>query len=100
MAAVQHGCRSIVDVMRALGNPVRWRLFVHIATSREVPVADIVVGAAVSRAAMSYHLGVLRDAGLVQIRREGRRRYCRVRAEPGARLVAAARRLGDRRAGP
>jgi len=88
---------SVTDVMKALGDPVRWDLFIRIAARPEVGGAELGVGSAVSKPTMSYHLGVLRDAGLIQIRTEGRHRYYRVHRDYGARVVADARRSLARR---
>jgi DNA-binding transcriptional ArsR family regulator len=78
--------------MRALGDPVRWDIFVRIAVGGEVAGVELGDIAAVSKPTMSYHLGVLRDAGLIQLRVQGRRHYYRVCREYGAQVLAAARR--------
>jgi DNA-binding transcriptional ArsR family regulator len=46
------------------------------------PVGDLVDALAVSQPAVSKHLRVLRQAGLVDVRTDGSRRIYRVRAEP------------------
>ena len=48
----------------------------------ERPVGDLVVALDVSQPAVSKHLGVLRDAGLVEARVDAQRRLYRLRAEP------------------
>jgi DNA-binding transcriptional ArsR family regulator len=45
-------------------------------------VGDLVRELAVSQPAVSKHLRVLRDAGLVEVRSDAQRRLYRVRAEP------------------
>jgi len=45
-------------------------------------VNALVKGLALSQPAVSKHLRVLREAGLVEVRADGRRRVYRVRAEP------------------
>src|SRR6266496_1043146 len=48
----------------------------------ERPVGDLVDRLALSQPAVSKHLRVLRDAGLVDVRSDGQRRIYRVRTEP------------------
>jgi DNA-binding transcriptional ArsR family regulator len=48
----------------------------------ERPVHALVSGLSMSQPAVSKHLRVLRDAGLVAVRPDGRRRLYRVRPEP------------------
>jgi DNA-binding transcriptional ArsR family regulator len=60
-------------VYRAISEPTRRRIL-DLLADRERPVKDLVDRFSVSQPAMSQHLRVLRDAGLVRIRREGRMR--------------------------
>ena len=48
----------------------------------ERPVGDLVDALAISQPAVSKHLRVLRDAGLVEVRTDAQRRLYRVRPEP------------------
>ncbi len=48
----------------------------------ERPVGELVGALSLSQPAVSKHLKVLRDAGLVESRTEAQRRIYRVRAEP------------------
>ncbi len=48
----------------------------------ERPVSELVAETAMSQPAVSKHLRVLRDAGLVSVRTDAQRRIYRVRAEP------------------
>jgi DNA-binding transcriptional ArsR family regulator len=54
---------------------------------RERTVGELVAVARVSQPSVSEHLRVLREAGLVEERREGRFRYYRLRAEPLAEVM-------------
>ena len=68
------------DALRALAEPRRrdiLRLVWHEARS----VGDIASHFEVTRPAISQHLGVLKEAGLVSERREGTRRFYRARPE-------------------
>lgn len=67
-------------VFRALADPTRRAVFERLA-SGEASAGELGRGLGVSQPAISQHLGVLRDAGLVTPRREGRHRY--YRARPG-----------------
>jgi alkyl sulfatase BDS1-like metallo-beta-lactamase superfamily hydrolase len=54
----------------------------------EMSVSDLVLVARVSQPAVSQHLRVLREAGLVDERRGGRFRYYRLKAEPLAGVMS------------
>ena len=60
------------DLFRTLADPTRRGVFERIAREGELSVGDLVAGAGVSQPAVSQHLAVLRQAGLVSERREGR----------------------------
>ena len=68
-------------VFEALAEPNRRRILDFLA-QRERPVNDLVSLLRVSQPAVSKHLRVLRDAGLVEARVDAQRRVYRVRAEP------------------
>lgn len=59
--------------MDALGDPTRRAVFERLAT-RPMTVGEAAEGLPVSRPAVSQHLKVLKDAGLVRDRAEGTRR--------------------------
>ena len=59
-----------MHVLDALGNPVR-RAILHQLRAGPMAVGRIAAGLPVSRPAVSRHLRVLEDAGLVQARGEG-----------------------------
>ena len=61
------------DVLfRALGDPTRRALYERLARGGEHTVHALTTGAGVSQPAVSKHLAVLKAAGLVRDRREGR----------------------------
>ena len=64
-----------------LAEPNRRRIL-DLLCERERPVGDLVRALAVSQPAVSKHLRVLRDAGLVDVRVDAQRRLYRVRPEP------------------
>jgi DNA-binding transcriptional ArsR family regulator len=67
-------------VVRALAEPHR-REILRLVSDRELPAGRIASHFEVSGPAVSQHLRVLREAGLVTERREGTRRLYRARPE-------------------
>ena len=64
-----------------LAEPNRRRIL-DLLRDRERPVGDLVDALSVSQPAVSKHLKVLREAGLVQVRVDAQRRLYRIRPEP------------------
>ena len=74
--------------LKALAEPRR-REILRIVWSEELPATEIAASFTdVTRSAISQHLGVLRDAGLVVERREGTRRLYRSNHHEMAKLRA------------
>jgi DNA-binding transcriptional ArsR family regulator len=65
------------DRFAALADATRRRLIEQLATD-DCAVGELVAGLDISQAAVSQHLRVLRDAGLVTARKDGRHRYYRL----------------------
>jgi DNA-binding transcriptional ArsR family regulator len=68
------------DVFNAIAEPRRREILKLLAT-RERPVGDIVTELEMAQPSVSKHLRVLRDVGLVDIRRDGRQIFYRTNAE-------------------
>lgn len=68
------------DAFRAVADPTR-RAVLDLLAERERPVKDLVGRFPMTQPAMSQHLRVLRQAGLVLHRRVGREQYYRVQPE-------------------
>lgn len=64
----------------ALADPVRRALITRLAQG-EATVSELAEPFALTQQAISHHVGVLRRCGLVEQRREGTRRPCRLRAD-------------------
>jgi DNA-binding transcriptional ArsR family regulator len=64
-------------VFQALADPSRRAIFRSL-TRGEAPVKDLTARFDISQPAVSQHLATLKDAGLVNSRRDGRRVYYRV----------------------
>ena len=75
------------DALSALGDPTRRSIFERLA-GRPSAVVDLADALPVSRPAVSQHLKVLKEAGLVTDERAGTRRIYRVDPEGVAALRA------------
>jgi DNA-binding transcriptional ArsR family regulator len=68
------------EAIRAIAEPNRRRIL-QLVTAKELSAGDIASRFEITRPAVSQHLGVLREAGLVSERREGTRRLYSLRPE-------------------
>ena len=64
-------------IFRTLADPTRRALFERLCREGEQTVAALTAQAGVSQPAVSKHLGVLKQAGLVRDRHEGRQTHYR-----------------------
>jgi DNA-binding transcriptional ArsR family regulator len=71
---------SVEEALRAIAEPNRRRILT-LVSSNELSAGEIAAQFQITRPAVSQHLSVLREAGLVSERREGTRRLYRVRPE-------------------
>ena len=69
------------EIFRALAHPIRRAILEQLADGPE-PVSKLSEPHDVSLAAVSKHLHVLEDAGLVEIEKDGRVRRCHLEATP------------------
>jgi DNA-binding transcriptional ArsR family regulator len=84
------------SALKALAQPHRRRILTLVRAG-ELSVGEIAAHFEVSRPAVSQHLTVLREAGLVDERRNGTRRLYRARPEGLAELRAFLDRFWDER---
>jgi DNA-binding transcriptional ArsR family regulator len=75
----------VQDAIEAISHPGR-RALLQLVLDRELPVSELAARTGMSQPAASQHLKVLRDAGLVRPRVDGRRRLYRVDVEGLERL--------------
>lgn len=61
----------LAQMFKALGNPVRFRIMQHLAENRMCITGEIVAFTSLAQSTVSQHLGVLRDAGLIEGEIEG-----------------------------
>lgn len=90
---------TATTAFQALGDPRRLAI-VELLRDGERPVGELVDALDLSQPAVSKHLRVLKQAGLVEARAEAQRRLYRIRPEPLAELddwLAPYRRLWERR---
>ena len=74
-------------LFRALSDPTRRALFESLCQAGEQTVGALTVQAGVSQPAASKHLGLLKQAGLVSDRQEGRQNHYRAEVRALAPLV-------------
>jgi DNA-binding transcriptional ArsR family regulator len=84
------------DVFRAVADPTR-RAVLDLLAEGELAVKDLQPAFPISQPALSQHLRVLREAGLVSERRAGRLRIYRLEAEPLAGVRTWLERFWDER---
>ena len=68
---VAHPRNVTLDVFRALAHPIRMELIAHVAARGPICVCHLEDALPHSQPQISKHLAVLRQAGLLQSRREG-----------------------------
>ena len=72
---------AALDVLEVIAEPTRRRILDAVREG-ERSVNDLVQHVGMPQPGVSRHLKVLRDAGLVEVRRDAQRRLYRLRAEP------------------
>src|SRR6201985_3903230 len=63
------------ELFRTLGDPTRRAIFERLCREGEATVGSLTLQAGVSQPAVSKHLGILKHAGLVRDRHEGRQTH-------------------------
>lgn len=70
------------DVFEAIADPTRRRLIHLLAEAQELPLHELTAQFPIGRTAVSKHLAVLKEAGLVLDRKVGRETRFRLNAAP------------------
>jgi DNA-binding transcriptional ArsR family regulator len=86
---------AMLTTLQVLAEPRR-QAILDLLRDGELPVGELVGRLRMSQPAVSKHLRVLKDAGLVEVRADAQRRLYRIRPEPLAELddwLASYRRL-------
>ena len=81
-------------VFRSLSDPTRRAIFEKLCLDGEQTVVALTENAGISQPAVSKHLGVLRKAGLVAGRVDGRQTHYAAQREALAPLIDWTRRMG------
>ena len=68
------------DVFQAIADPQR-RAIISLIAEKELTVNDIAEHFTISRPAVSKHLKILEECGLVTVTQKGRERYCQLQVE-------------------
>ncbi|HXB45170.1 MAG TPA: metalloregulator ArsR/SmtB family transcription factor [Puia sp.] len=68
------------DVFQAIADPTR-RKIIHMIAQQSLNLNSVAENFQVSRPAISRHIKILTQCGLIQIREQGRERYCESRLE-------------------
>lgn len=63
-------------IFHAISDPTR-RQIIDLLADKTMPVNDVAERFEISRPAVSKHIKILNECGLVVIKKEGRKRYCR-----------------------
>jgi len=71
-------------VFTALGDEHRQRILIMFERDEELTITDLAAASTLSRTALSYHLRILRDAGLLKAEKRGKSVYLR----PDKKLIA------------
>lgn len=69
------------DVFSAVAAPNR-RAMIALLAQREMPVSELAASFEMTLSAVSQNLSVLKEAGLVSSRRDGRQQFYRLNPEP------------------
>jgi DNA-binding transcriptional ArsR family regulator len=70
---------ELIDVLRALGDPIRLAMVRRLADGEPRPKAEVMQGFEVQKSTVSHHFKTLREAGLLQWTVEGRTHQARLR---------------------
>ena len=68
------------DVFQAIADPNR-RAIIGLLATQKLTVNAVAEYFPISRPAVSRHIKILKECGLVVVRRQGRERYCEVRLD-------------------
>ncbi|HET7521375.1 MAG TPA: metalloregulator ArsR/SmtB family transcription factor [Candidatus Limnocylindria bacterium] len=85
--------RRLRTFYRALGDETRLRIIGLLAEGGPMPVHALSAGVGLSQPLISWHLRILRLAGLIDTRRQGRAVICRLRLAAFEELHEAEARL-------
>jgi DNA-binding transcriptional ArsR family regulator len=85
--AMQSNAKEAVNLLKGLANESRL-MIMCVLTEGEVSVGQLNQRIKLSQSALSQHLAVLREQGLVQTRRESQTIYYRLQDTPAMNIIA------------
>lgn len=88
LAALAKQAAAAARMLKALGNEHRLLILCFLLARGEMKAGDIVEAVGLSQSALSQHLAVLREDGLVAFRRESQKLHYRVADRRAARIIA------------
>ena len=65
------------DVFQAIADPTR-RQIIELVAQKAMPLNAIATNFEISRPAISQHIKILKECGIIQVETIGRERYCKV----------------------
>jgi DNA-binding transcriptional ArsR family regulator len=68
------------DVFQAIADPHR-RAIIHLLAQKRLTLNGVAENFSISRPAISKHIKILSECGLVDVEQQGRERYCQVKFE-------------------
>ena len=69
------------DVFQAIADPTR-RTIISLLVNKSLTLNGVAENFDISRPAISKHIKILQECGLIIIKQEGRERYCEVQPQP------------------
>jgi DNA-binding transcriptional ArsR family regulator len=93
LGALQDKAAQAARLLRLLANENRLLLLCHLAAEGEMAVGALTAAVGLSQPALSQHLALLRDDGLVATRREAQAVFYRLADPRAARVLALLRDL-------
>jgi DNA-binding transcriptional ArsR family regulator len=76
--SIAAGASDLSVAFEGLANPTRLLIVESLAMIAEMRVSELAALCMVSQPRMSWHLRILRKAGIIRTRRDGREVYCRL----------------------
>jgi DNA-binding transcriptional ArsR family regulator len=79
-------------ISKALADPRRFEIFERIANCKEMACTELKSCLPITAATLSHHIGELMDAGLIEVRREGKFMHMQLKRQVWKEYLA---RLGE-----
>jgi DNA-binding transcriptional ArsR family regulator len=75
------------NMMKAIANPMRLSILGHLSEGEEFTVTQIHQLLKIEQSTASHHLGILKDKGILNSRREGKKRFYSIKNKNLKKLV-------------